>query len=115
MAKKFSVIKSDENIRQAIIKRLEELNKSQQDVVRDAALLGYKIPSDMLNRYLKQGDSRGTLREEQIVWLALRYGIYLTLKIGKPVVNELGKVSYEISPYNEAEALGVLRKIFKTK
>jgi len=115
MAKKFSVIKSDENIRKAIIKRLEELNKSQQDVVRDAALLGYKIPSDMLNRYLKQGDARGTLREEQIVWLALRYGIYLTLKIGKPVVNEDNKVVYEISPYNEAEALQVLGRIFKVK
>lgn len=114
MAKKFSVIKSNEKIRQAIISRVEELNLTHQQIINDASEKGYKLPMDMLNRYLKHGDVRATLREDQIVWLATRYGIYINLKIGKPV-NEDGKITYKVSEYNEAEAVRILNQLFPTK
>ncbi len=115
MAKKYSVIKSNEKLRKAIIDRIESLGLNQRDVMRDAAEKGYKLPIDMLNRYLTKGDTRGTLREEQIVWLATRYGVYLQLKIGKPVITPPNKLSYEVGEYNEEEALRILNQLFPKK
>lgn len=115
MAKKYSVIKSNPKLREAIVNRIEELGLSQQKIIADAAERGYKLPVDMLSRYLHSGDVRGSLREDQIVWLATRYGVYIQLKIGKPVVQESGKVNYEVSKYNEEEALRILNQLFPTK
>ncbi len=115
MAKKYSVIKSNEKLRQAIIKRVNDLGLTHQQIVDDASKRGYKLPMDMLNRYLKHGDVRATLREDQIIWLATRYGVYITMKIGKPVIDEKGKVNYEIGEYNEEEATRILNQIFPPK
>ncbi len=116
MANKFSLIKSNENIRKAIIARVAELKLSQQKIILDAAQRGRKLPMDMLSRYLHHGDTRGSLREDQIIWLATRYGVYIHLKVGKPIIDkETGKTSYEITPYNEEEALKVLNTIYPTK
>lgn len=115
MAKKYSVIKSNEKLRKAIVARVDELKLTHQQIIDDAAKLGYKLPMDMLNRYLKHGDVRATLREDQIIWLATRYGVYIQLKIGKPVIQESGKVSYEVSDYNEKEAIKILNQLFPRK
>lgn len=112
MAKKFSVIKSNEKIRKAIIDRIKELDLSQQKIILDAAMRGYKMPMDMLSRYLHHGDTRGSLREDQIIWLALRYGVYIQLNVGKPVISPEGALSYKVSKYNEEEALKELHKIY---
>lgn len=115
MAKKYSLVKSNEKIRGAIIKRIEELKLSQHDIIVDAQIRGYKLPVDMLNRYLKHGDVRGSLREDQIIWLATRYGIYINMGIGKPIISDTNQIAYEVSKYNEEEALRALSIIYPSK
>jgi hypothetical protein len=112
MAKKYSIIKSSDKIRKAIIDRITELKLSQQQIILDASQRGYKLPMDMLSRYINHGDMRGSLREEQIVWLATRYGIYLSLKVGKMIIDEDNRPEYKVTPYDEEEAVSALKKLF---
>lgn len=112
MPRKYSVIRSNQKIRQAIIERITALKLTQQNVINDAAMRGYKLPVDMISRYLKHGDTRGSLREEQIVWLATRYGVFINLTIGTPEIDKEGKIRFTIKDYNEEESIRRLKLLF---
>lgn len=112
MARKYSVIKTNQKIRQSIIDRINNLKLTQQDVINDAAMRGYKLPVDMISRYLKHGDMKGSLREDQIVWLATRYGVFINLTIGTPEIDENGRIKFAIKDYNEEESLKRLKLLF---
>jgi hypothetical protein len=112
MPRKYSVIKTNQKIRQAIIDRIDVLKLTQQDVINDAALKGYKLPVDMISRYLKHGDMKGSLREDQIIWLATRYGVFINLTIGSPEVDENGRIKFSVKEYNEEESLRKLKLLF---
>ena len=112
MGRKYSVIKTNQKIRQAIIDRINILKLTQQDVINDAALRGYKLPVDMISRYLKHGDMKGSLREDQIIWLATRYGVFINLTIGSPEIDENGKIKFAVKEFNEEQSLKKLKLLF---
>jgi hypothetical protein len=112
MPRKYSVIKNSQKIRQAIIDRINALKLTQQDVINDAAMRGYKLPVDMISRYVRHGDMRGSLREDQIIWLATRYGVYINLTIGSPEIDENGRIKFAVKEYNEEESLKKLKLLF---
>lgn len=73
-----SLIRQDEKIRLLLIKRFEDLQLTQKEVVEDALKHNYTIPSANLNRYLKNneaGEGRSSLSEQQVMWLCQRYCI----------------------------------------
>jgi len=66
----------------------------------------------MISRYLKHGDTRGSLREDQIVWLATRYGVFINITIGSPEIDKEGKIKFTIKDYNEEESIRRLKLLF---
>jgi len=96
-------------IKTLLFERWKELDLKVAEIVNDAAERHMKICPTRLSRY-KNGKKLG-ISEDQLLWLCTRYGIYIHFKIGKPVLVE-GKVKYEITPYNELEALTMLKKLF---
>jgi len=99
-----SIVKESSALRKALEKRLLELYPNgrggfnQAVVIKDAEERGFKIAAAPLSKYFK-GIEKGSLSEIQIVWLSLRYGIDLLLRISD-------------KPFNEAEALTKLKIIF---
>lgn len=108
------IIKSHPKLREVILKRIEgELKLKQRAIIRDAADHGFTLEPGGLNRYLKHGFTLGSLREDQIIWLAFRYGIDVKVQIGVPVIDKKKHtLKWEIPPYNEKEALKKLKSIF---
>ena len=116
-APKPTVIKSNLKLRMIIADRIKEVFKSQHEVSRDAKNRGFLLPVDMLNRYLKHGNTIGSLCEEQIVWLATRLGIPITVGVGNPTLKDGRKkdtkvIVFEVPPYSEEEALNRLKTLF---
>ncbi len=84
-----SLLKESTKLRNAFIKRWEKL--TQQEVADDAKLLGWSsITRQAVSRYINKPYSPGALNDEQIVFLAIRWGIGIRLEIGEPN----GKVTY---------------------
>ncbi len=111
------MIVKNEQIRKELIKRWDELGIRPTDIINDAFDRGVKIAPDRLSRYKNQSKDKKTgkgypgLTEEIITWLCFRYGIYLSLRLGKPVI-EGNTVKYVIPPYNEIECIEYLKKVF---
>ena len=99
-----SLVKDSKVLRDALEKRLIELYPNNGDgfiqslVIKDAEERGFKIAAAPLSKYFK-GIDKGGLSETQIIYLAIRYGIGVTLKI------EYGK-------FDERAALKKLKTIF---
>ncbi len=99
-----SIVKDSSALRDALEKRLIELYPNngngfkQNLVIKDAEERGFKIAAAPLSKYFKRID-KGSLSEMQIVWLSLRYGIDLLLRVNA-------------KPFDEAEALTKLKNIF---
>ena len=100
-----SIVKESSAIRTALNKRLIHLYPNSNSdsfkhslVIKDAEERGYKIAASSLSKYFKGIDS-GSLSENQIVWLCIRYGIDLVLRV-------------QDKPFNEVDALNKLKLIF---
>lgn len=113
-----SVIKESKEINSALLKRLKELYPSNIGfgfknavVVKDAAERGVKIDAGQLSRYFSPKRQKNTLSEEQIIWLCFRYGIFIRVTVGEPVVRE-GKLYYEVPRFDEARALNNLKLLY---
>ena len=100
------------SLRTEILKRIEELDYKYSFLVEDASERNMTIKPERISKYIK-GKSGG-ITEEQLIWLATRLGIYINLNFGKPVFDK-GKITYQITPYNEAEALTKLNQLFPPK
>jgi hypothetical protein len=74
------LVKSSEVVRKAIIKKIIERGLSNNAIILDAKTHNFIIDKAALSRYLsKPGAVSGGLTQEAIVWLAVRYGIGITL------------------------------------
>ena len=93
-----------------IVKRIKEVFGSNNSLIRDAEERGMLLTKSRLSKYLNARE--GGLSEDQILWIATRLGIYINIGFGKAVFNK-GKLKYEVTSYNELEALTRLKKIFK--
>lgn len=112
------LIKDSDRLRTYIHERLKEIYPSNRGhgfvntaVVRDAEERKFKITPETLSRYISGDKKKSTLSENQIVWLAFRYGIPIQLSIGVPVIKD-GKIIFEIPKYNESKSLELIRRIF---
>lgn len=116
-----SIVKSNEELRSVLIARLKDVQPRYPDkkqtevhqaaVCKDAADLGFKITPQQLNKYIKHGYGTYSLKEDQILWLCVRYGIDISLRIGTPKI-EGKEIKYKIQPYSEKECLRRLKVIF---
>lgn len=104
------MLSKNEDLRALIVSRLKEVFKYQRHLIKDAEERGMHLTASRLNKYLKGHE--GGINEEQILWIATRLGIYINLGLGKPILKD-GKLQYEVTEFNEAEALAKLKKIFK--
>ncbi len=94
-----SIIKDSKVIRNFIQQRMKELNLSPSQIVKDAQEKGCKIDSASFSKYLHKSDSAGGLSEESILFIAIRWGLFIHLNVSLP-------------EYNEQEALNKLNTIF---
>ena len=85
MSKKFKigdVIKSNNLLKKRLLSRFNELSLINKEIVKDAEEKDYKIPESSLSRYLtKPYGTTGSLSQEQILWLCMRYCIPVRLVI----------------------------------
>lgn len=101
-----SLVKDSKVLKKHLHERLKELYPSNvgfgfknSAVVLDATERKFKIAPEQLSRYFSDKPQKNTLSENQVIWLAIRYGISIDLRI--------------ISPkFEEAEALKKLKLIF---
>jgi len=96
-------------LRKEILKRWKELEKRPSDIIRDANERGRKLHAAQMSRYIK-GEKGGPC-EEDLLWLAWRWGVRVQMTLGKAVIRD-GKIVYEIPPYDEQECLQSIKKIF---
>lgn len=113
-----SVIKDNKEVKESLLKRLQELYPSNTrsgfkaaDVIKDASERNTKIVSEQISRYFSPKEQKNTLSEEQLIWLCTRYGIMLRVTVGEPVVRD-GKLYYEVPNFNEAKALQNLKLLY---
>jgi len=96
-------------LRTELMKRWSELELKTSDIIRDANERNRKLHAAQMSRYLK--GVKGGPCEEDLLWLAWRWGVRVQMVLGKAVIRN-NKIVYEIAPYNEAECLQSLKKIF---
>ena len=96
---KFDLVRNNNGVRQALIVRWAELQKTQSDVVKDALLNGITCDLPRLNRYVK---GMTTLTQEQVLWLCFRYGIAVQLV-------------FTVHPYDEGVCTAKANAIFPKK
>jgi hypothetical protein len=108
MAKKNigDIIKSNSLIKSKLISRFLELDLTNKDIALDATEKGYKIQESCLSRYLnKSMNVAGSLSQEQILWLCMRYCIpvRLVLRPYRPLKRDevKGVPPGTLVPYNE--------------
>lgn len=113
---KNSIIKDSSILRKALKQRLiEELKMDLAEIVDDAKDKGASFTKSSLSKHLNHGNIPGSLSEENIVWLSIRWGIPIQLQVGKLVFVNKGKrgVRNVIPPYNEEKSLEMLNQIFR--
>lgn len=105
-----SIVKDSSKLRAALKNRWKQIKYSQQQVADDALRLGQPgITRQGISKYLTNPYSPGAINDEQIIWLAYRYSIYVTLTVGVP------KVKYIIpEEFDNEKALKELKKIFSS-
>jgi hypothetical protein len=82
--KRSDVIRDNGNIRKRLKERFAELNLNLSAIISDAAKLNKSIDMAALQRYLNDDTSgRSVLKQEDVIWLCIRYLIHVGLKIQK--------------------------------
>lgn len=105
---------SHPEIHEQLHKRWKELGLKPAAIMRDAQERGMNIDGPRLSVYkkmLQTGKTNGGLTFEQLTWLCIRYGIYININIGQPII-ENGKLEWKVLPYDELKALRHLSKAF---
>lgn len=105
-----SIVKDSTKIHSFLLQRIEELKLKPAAIIKDAAGLGMKIENASLSKYMKNGNCKGGLSEETIVWLCIRYGIDLKLIVGS--IKLEGKMEAILPAYDEAKAITKLKTLF---
>jgi hypothetical protein len=104
-----TLLKDSTKLRDALKSRWKELKLTQTAIQDDAKKHGQNITREAVNKYLKNPYSKGALNEHQLIWLAWRWYIPVTLNIGIPNNTNF---KYEIPKYDEKKAIKLLEKIF---
>jgi hypothetical protein len=102
------IVKDSSKLKEALVKRWEELNVKHTDVERDAKSRGQNITANAISKYLSDAYQKGALNQFHILFLAFRWDIPVLLTVGYPSVPFTG----EVLPYDEQRALKMLYKYF---
>lgn len=95
------IVKDSKDIRTLLEERFTELELSSTEIIADAHKRGYvALQKSPLSRYRNSGNVKGTLTQEDIIWLCFRYGISVNL------------ISAAKQPYIEKDCLKLLKKHF---
>lgn len=105
-----SIVKESKSIRESLHARIKELDLTLTDVCKDSVKRGMNISVASLSKYFKESD-RNNLTEENIIWLCYRYGIFVLLTVGAPIITS-GKLTFKVPPYNEDKCLALIKKLF---
>lgn len=105
---KHDIVKDSTKLRDALKSRWKEIGWTQAAISVDAIEHGQEgVTRQAINKYLRDPYAKGALNQQQIVWLAWRWYIPVTLGVGIPN----GTVSYTIPEvYDEDKALRLLKK-----
>ncbi len=106
------IVKESTRIRKLLDKRFKELNLKSKEIVADAREKGMLITEANFSRYLKNKGLAGGLPQESIIWLTMRYGIPVTLLVGKPLLNG-NRLELVLPPYDEKECIKNVKKHYK--
>lgn len=101
------LIKESKGIHKCLVKRWDDLEFSNADIIRDAGERGMVLTKSQLSNYRNAGTS---LTQKQVMWLCFRFFIPVKVQIGNIVIGEGNVINYEIPPYNELEAIKTLNK-----
>jgi hypothetical protein len=100
----------NELLRELILKRLDELDWKDRDLLNDADERHYKIAASRFSKW--RNKKKQSLSDTDLLWIMTRLGIQFNINFGKPVVRG-GKLLYEVSKYDELKALKALNVMFK--
>lgn len=106
-----SIIKSNSELKEKIKERIKELNLTLTFICKDAKERGMNLSIHSLSKYLNDYE-KNNLSEENIRWIAFRWGIPVYLIVGTPSITEEKKIKLTILPYNEKKCLEMLEKVF---
>ena len=99
-------------LREQILKRLTEIGWKDSDLIKDADERGQKIEASRWTKYKK--NKSGQITDETLVWIAVRLGIDIVIRFGKPVFD--GKmIDWKIQDYNELEIIKRLNQFYPNK
>ncbi len=108
-----NVVKDSSKLKESIIERWNDLELKDTTIIADAKNHKRKgITSESISRWRKDPYAKAALNEENILWLAWRWGIEVRLMVGTPAIVE-GKLTTYVPPYNEKEALRKLKAMFE--
>lgn len=120
-----SIMRNHPDLHKALIERWNDLKLKNVDIIRDAEELkehgGPIMSNSAFSRYRKGTPGQipnGAISDEDIIWLATRWGIYVSVNVGVASVVEeekAKKVRFKILKYDEKKNLEILKKVYGKK
>lgn len=102
----------NEFLREQILKRLSEIGWKDSDLIKDADERGQKIEASRWTKYKK--NKNGQITDDTLVWIAVRLGIDIAIRFGKPVFDG-NKIDWVISKYDELAAIIKIQQLYPKK
>lgn len=105
------LIKESKGIHKCLLKRWEELELKNSQIIKDAEERGMILTKSNMTNYRNCDPTEGVLglTQKQVLWLALRYYIPVQVQIGSPEIVK-GGIQYSIPKYDELLAIKNLNK-----
>lgn len=100
----------NEQLKQIIFARLQELDMTHAELMKDASERGYELNRSRYSKW-KKGQP-GALNDENIIWIMERLGIAYNVNFGVPTIKE-GKLNWIIPKFEMLTALRRLNILFK--
>lgn len=100
------LIKESKGIHKCLLKRWEELELKNADIIHDAEERGMILTKSQMSNYVNKNIG---LTQTQVLWLSIRYFIPVQVQIGSPEING-DKIQYTIPKYDELQAIKNLNK-----
>lgn len=96
------IIRANKDIKEYMLKRMDELSMTPLDVVKEANKSRLKITASSFSRWLNSSRSEaGILTQKQILWLCKRYGIEFSITL-------------EYKKFDYAKCVSAANKFLKT-
>lgn len=102
-------LSDNDYLREMILKRLTELDWKDAQLLRDAEERKHPINRSRFSRW--KNKRKGSLNDDDLIWIMERLGIKYNVNFGSPVIKG-GKLSYEIDKFDELQAIKRINILF---